>query len=53
MILHLNTANLCGCVVTLKHTKCDPTPKDATEEAALGELGNDVALRYIMPSDDG
>lgn len=53
MTLHLNTAALCGCVITLKSVKCDPILKDATEEAGLGELGNDVTLCFIMPSDDG
>lgn len=53
MTLHLNTAALCGCVITLKRAKRDPSPKDATEDAGLGELGNNVALYYIMPNDDG
>lgn len=53
MTLHLDTAALHGCVITLKHSEHDSTPKDTTEEAGLGELENDVDMCYIMPNDDG
>lgn len=48
MILHL-----CGFVISCAPAKRDPTPNDGTERAGLGELGNDVALCYIVPNDDG